>query len=248
MPTYKAVIAYDGSVFSGFALQKDKRLKSVLGTLKEGFARVGIKSDIIGAGRTDKGVHATGQVICFQSTHFLDSQVQAIESLRFLLNAKLYPHIMVRSLYIVDDTFHPRFDALWRSYRFLLSPTQPSPFAAPYVSYEKMGDRILFVNALKAFLGQHNFIFFRKNGSYTKNCIRTIFAIRHYTYKNLDVVYVRGNGFLRAQVRLMVGAALAYSRGELSFNSLKEQINGQKQHYTYPISPNGLYLCGVGYR
>ena len=106
MPTYKAVIAYDGSVFSGFALQKDKRLKSVLGTLKEGFARVGIKSDIIGAGRTDKGVHATGQVICFQSAHFLDSQVQAIESLRFLLNAKLYPHIMVRSLHIVNDTFH----------------------------------------------------------------------------------------------------------------------------------------------
>ncbi|MCX2716261.1 tRNA pseudouridine(38-40) synthase TruA [Helicobacter sp. MIT 21-1697] len=247
MPTYKAVIAYDGSAFSGFALQKDKRFKSVLSALKEGFARVGIRSDIIGAGRTDKGVHATRQVICFQSKHFLSPQTQDIESLRLLLNAKLYPHIMVRSLHIVDEDFHPRFDALWRAYRFLLSPNRPSPFISPYVTYEKIGDRILFANALQAFVGQHNFILFKKNGSHTKNCVRTIFVCRHYTHKNVDVVYVRGSGFLRAQVRLMVGAALACSRGELSIYALKEQIESKKQHYTYPLSPNGLYLCGVGY-
>ena len=63
----------------------------------------------------------------------------------------------------------------------------------------------------------------------------------------MGVVYMRGNGFLRSQVRLMVGAALSVSRGEMSLINLKEQLLAKKQYYHYPIAPQGLYLCGVGY-
>lgn len=240
MPRYKAVISYDGSAFYGFALQKHK--PSVLGALQDGLARVGIRSEILGASRTDRGVHSTGQVISFESSHFFDTQ-----HLQNLLNTKLYPHIAVRSLVGVSKDFHPRFHALWRSYRFLLTSTLPSPFSSPYVSYEKMGDRALFQSALSLFKGRHNFALFKKNGSFTKDSYRTILRIFAYEHKGLDVVYIRGNGFLRSQVRLMVGAALSVSRGELSFEALREQLECKKRHYNFPISPNGLYLCGVGY-
>lgn len=240
MPRYKAVISYDGSAFYGFALQKHK--PSVLGSLQAGLSRVGIQGEILGASRTDKGVHSTGQVISFKAHHFND-----IKYLQNLLNAKLYPHIAVRRLERVSEDFHPRFAALWRSYRFLLSSHTPSPFHSAYISYEKIGDRALFQTALAMFKGQHNFALFKKNGSFTKDSMRHIFRIFAYQHKGLDIVYIQGNGFLRAQVRLMVGAALSVSRGELSLQDLQEQIEAQKRHYNFPISPNGLYLCGVGY-
>ncbi|WP_334097167.1 tRNA pseudouridine(38-40) synthase TruA [Helicobacter typhlonius] len=242
MCRFKAVIAYDGSAFSGFALQKHRR--SVLGELIESFARVGIGGEILGASRTDKGVHATAQVISFQNKHIHRYDTHFLRS---LLNAKLYPHIMVRSLCEVDSHFHPRFDAKWRAYRFLLSPTRPSPFASAYINYEKIGDMVRFHQALRLFKGTHNFVFFKKNGSYTKDDVRHIFDVRHYQRGGIDVVYMRGNGFLRSQVRLMVGTALSVSRGELSIENLQEQLLGKKRHYHYPISPQGLYLCGIGY-
>ncbi|WP_300446243.1 tRNA pseudouridine(38-40) synthase TruA [uncultured Helicobacter sp.] len=242
MHTYKAVIAYDGSAFSGFALQKHK--KSVLGALQEGLGRVGISGEILGASRTDKGVHSTGQVISFKSSHLHRYESAFLLS---LLNAKLYPRIMIRSLKRVPHHFHPRFDAKWRAYRFLLSPTFPPPFASSYVTHQKIGDMARFIAALHCFKGEHNFLYFKKNGSFTQSNVRTIFDIKYYRYKSIDVVYVRGNGFLRSQVRLMVGAALSVSRGEMSMQHLQEQLLAQKQHYAYPISPQGLYLCGVGY-
>lgn len=240
MPRYKAVISYDGSAFYGFALQKHK--PSVLGALQDGLSRVGIRGEILGASRTDRGVHSTGQVISFKTHHFQDSK-----QLQNLLNVKLYPHIAVRNLTRVSEDFHPRFHALWRSYRFLLISTMPSPFYAAYMSYEKIGDRALFQSALSLFKGRHNFALFKKNGSFTKDSIRDIFRIFTYQHKGLDIVYIQGNGFLRSQVRLMVGAALSVSRGELSLENLQEQIEAKKRYYKFPISPNGLYLCGVGY-
>lgn len=240
MLRYKAVIAYDGSAFSGFALQKHK--PSVLGRLQEALARVGITGEILGASRTDRGVHATRQVISFEARHFEDTR-----HLQNLLNLKLYPHIMIRHLQVVDRGFHPRFHARWRAYRFLLCSKLPTPFASAYMSHEVIGDRVRFSHALAMFEGEHDFSLFKKNGSFTKDCRRVVLKSLYYRHGSLDVIYIRGNGFLRSQVRLMVGAALSVSRGELSREALQEQIHAKRGHYHFPISPNGLYLCGVGY-
>lgn len=242
MRTYKAVIAYDGSAFCGFALQKHKR--SVLGALQDGFKRVGIEGEILGASRTDKGVHATRQVISFKNAYLHTYDTHALLA---LLNTKLYPHIALRSIQCVDWGFHPRFSAKWRAYRFLLSSSSPNPFLARYVSYAKIGDKARFASALGMFKGEHNFLLFKKNGSYTQHNRREIFNIAYYSHSGLDIVYVRGNGFLRSQVRLMVGAALSVSRGEMSMQALGEQLLAKKRHYYYPIAPQGLYLCGIGY-
>lgn len=242
MYTYKAVISYDGSVFFGFASQKSN--VNVTDYLKNALARVGITTDILGASRTDKGVHATRQVICFGSSYIHTYKKAFLIS---LLNEKLHPHIMIRSLHRVGKSFHPRFDAKWRAYRFLLTSELPSPFMSAYVTRAKIGDKRLFESALNIFKGEHNFSLFKKNGSYTKNHIRTIFDIKYYQYRNIDVVYMRGDGFLRSQVRLMVGAALSVSNGNMSLQDLQEQLLTHKRYYSYPLSPNGLYLCGVGY-
>lgn len=247
MGFYAAIIAYDGSAFSGFAKQKDHTIKSVLGTLQESFARVGIFTPIIGAGRTDKGVHATRQVIRFECD-YLQNTLESLQTFTKLLNTKLYPHICIRTLYPVDKNFHPRFDAKARAYRYLISPTLPSPFESAYLSYEKIGDEQLLQEMLNLFVGTHNFTMFKKNGSFTKDDIRSIYKVRFYPYQNLKVVYIEGSGFLRAQVRLMLGAALAVSRGELSCEDFIAQLQAHKQSYTYPISPYGLYLCKVIYK
>lgn len=240
MPRFKAQIAYDGSAFSGFAPQSDK--PSVLESLQNAFAKVGITSQILGASRTDSGVHATRQVISFESSHFDDTK-----ALQNLLNAKLYPHIAIRHLSVVDSSFHPRFSAKSRTYRMLLSSTLPSPFSAKYISYVRLDNFMRFCEALKCFEGTHNFIYFKKNGSSAKDFVRTIYQCKAYQYKGLCVVNVRGSGFLRAQVRLMVGASVAYANNDISLEALKAQIAGKSSVYRYPISPNGLYLCGVGY-
>lgn len=244
MAVFAAKIAYDGSKFSGFA--KTKNLNGVLNHLESAFCKVGIDSSIIGAGRTDKGVHALGQVIRFENPHLLKHY--SLANLTNLLNKKLYPHIQIRHLWQSNADFHPRFSAISRCYRYIFSPNLLSPFLSNYVSVESIGDKTRFTNALKCFKGTHNFYAFKKNGSFTKSDIRQIFSIAYYQSSGFHIVWIKGSGFLRAQVRLMIGASLACSRGELSLKNLQEQLHNQKLHYSYPISPNGLYLSAVGYK
>ncbi len=237
-----AKIAYDGSAFSGFAPQKQRGIISVAGRLREILGSVGIDSEILAAGRTDKGVHATAQMISFDVVRCWD-----LGYLRDLLNKKSYPHIFFASLRYVSEAFHPRFCAVWRSYRYLVSLHTPKPFITRYVSYERYGDLVRVREALEMFKGRHNFALFKKQGTPSKDCVREVLQSYAYRYRDLLVIHLRSNGFLRSQVRLMLGAAFSYGRGELTRVQLQDQIDAKIQSYTMPLSPNGLYLCGVGY-
>lgn len=237
-----ARIAYDGSAFSGFAPQKECGITSVANRLKEVLGSVGIDSEILAAGRTDKGVHATAQMISFDVIRLWD-----LGYLRTLLNKKSYPHIFFVSLRYVSEEFHPRFCAVWRAYRYLVSLQSPNPFIARFVSYEQYGDFARVCEALELFRGRHNFMLFQKQGTPSKDYVREITQSYAYSYRKLLVIHLRANGFLRAQVRLMLGAAFSYGRGELSKQQLQDQIEAKHRSYTMPLSPNGLYLCGVGY-
>lgn len=237
-----ARLAYDGSAFSGFAPQKERGIISVAGRLREILGSVGIDSEILAAGRTDKGVHATAQMVSFDVVRLWD-----LGHLRTLLNKKGYPHIFFVSLRYVSEEFHPRFCALWRSYRYIVSLHAPKPFIARYVSYERYGELARVREALSLFRGRHNFALFKKQGTPSRDCVREILQSYVYRYDDFLVLHLRANGFLRAQVRLMLGAAFSYGRAELSKQQLQAQIDAKIQSYTMPLSPNGLYLCGVGY-
>lgn len=246
MKHIKAKISYDGSYFNGFARQRHENIISVSERIELALKSMGIDDEIIGAGRTDKGVHSTGQIISFFVPSFW-----SLDRLKNLLNQKLYPHILIKNLNEVSSSFHPRFDAKKRAYRYIFTKDFMNPFLSNYISKLDFGDNSLIQQALKEFVGIHCFSYFKKQGSQTKNDIREIMSIKYYEYKILShecgVICFVGNGFLRSQIRMILGMVFAYSRGEVSIEDIKMQLECKKHIWTYPVSPNGLYLTKIQY-
>ena len=237
----KAVIAYDGSRFEGFQSQKHTQ-NTVMGLLQKTLHNLGITGQIVGSGRTDRGVHATAQVIHFDLPSFWE-----LERFGSYFQRNLGPFVQLRRLSVAPAHFHARFDAKSRAYRYILSSTPPSPFEAAYLCYEPHLNKELITQALKLFEGRHDFGYFMKTGSDTKTSIRTIFRTAAYEHKRRFVLYIEGDAFLRAQVRMMVAFLLKISRGELTIAQLKEQLAKEARHSTTLAPPGGLYLCRVVY-
>ncbi|RDU54997.1 hypothetical protein CQA49_03975 [Helicobacter sp. MIT 00-7814] len=225
------------------------------------------KNLLLSAGRTDKGVHARNMPICF----FLP-QRRDLGRLREILNAKLYPHIFCKVLRFVAQDFHPRFLALSRTYCYIASKTAPNPFYARFVAWEDYGEFARVKEALGYFRGTHDFRLFCKGDLESKSSVREIFSIycketsgnlakrassQSSQSSRLLIVRICAQGFLRAQVRLMLGAVFAYGRGEMSLESLRAQIDAKMPTskipaskipiYRVPVSPNGLYFENARY-
>jgi tRNA pseudouridine38-40 synthase len=237
----KAVIAYDGSKFYGFQSQKSTE-RTVVGALRKALGTLGINSEVVGAGRTDRGVHATAQVVHFD----LPGYWSDLSRLRHYLNATLHPAIHIRRLHFVPEVFHARYCAKRRGYRYILSTKEFSPFMAHYVTYTHFDPKKI-TRAVHILQGYHDFRFFLKRGSDTKSTIRTIYRATSYRHKDFFVLYFEADGFLRAQVRMMVDFLLAIGRGEASEAELLEQLRGITRHRTTLAPPQGLYLCRVVY-
>ena len=239
-------IAYNGVAFSGFAPQKARNILSVSEALSEALKSMGINSSVLGAGRTDKGVHSLGMVVRFYAPRFWEAQ-----KIANILAPKIYPNIKIRALCEVDSSFCPIKDAKKRAYIYLFSPTIQSPFISPFVALERVGNLALLKQCLEALKGEHNFVLFRKSGSSANSTIRNIFntrlkILRHFG-QDIFGIYIEGNGFLRAQVRLMIGASLAVSRGDIDFSDFVSQLRVEKSAWREPVSPNGLYFAKVWY-
>lgn len=246
MKYFALKIAYYGGAFSGFAPQKQAKIHSVSETLQNTLKKLGINSEILGAGRTDKGVHSLGMIvrIC-AGAHWTPQRLAP------LLAKKLYPNIMLRAIWEVDSSFHPRFGAKARRYYYVFSPKLTSPFVAPFVAYERIGDIKIIRQCLAMCIGTHNFALFYKQGSSIKSTSREIYTaylrIKHYRGQTYYIVCIEGNAFLRAQIRLLVGAILATSRNEISLQNFTEQLLAKKRHYSQPVSPQGLYFAKAHY-
>ena len=237
----KAVIAYDGSYFHGFQRQKSTRY-TITTKIEETLSSIGINDKIRGAGRTDAGVHATGQVIDFKLPHFWND----LHKLKTVLNRKL-KYIAFKHITPVDSHFHSRFSAKRRLYRYLFKTYIPSIFEAQYVSYYPSFDPLLLQQALDAFVGEHDFSNFQKKGTKTHTSIRNIYRATYKKYKNYHIIYFEANGFLRSQVRMMVEVAMQVALGDLTLKEQREQLSLKKRHTTKLASPEGLYLARVIY-
>jgi tRNA pseudouridine38-40 synthase len=237
----KAIIIYDGGKFQGF--QKQKSTKNTISSAIEIALRsLGIDDSIRGSGRTDAGVHATGQVIDFLIPNFWTD----LKKLKYELNRKL-EHISVKNISVVNDDFHSRFSAKKRLYRYVFKSSTPSIFEKPYVSYYPPFDEHHLKKALKSFEGEHDFSNFIKTGSITHTNIRQIYKAYYKPYKNYHIIYFEANGFLRSQVRMMVEGALAVAKNEWSIESLKKQLNLKEKTMTKLAPPEGLYLAKIIY-
>ena len=237
----KAIIAYDGSAYQGFQKQTTTD-KTVTSSIEKALHSLQINSSIVGSGRTDAGVHATGQVIHFDLPEFWSD----LDKLKLNLNRKL-TQIQFKHISSVSDNFHARFSARKRLYRYLFKTQKPSVFEQKYISYYPAFDATLLTQALELFVGEHDFDHFHKTGTVTHTTVREIYKTNYIQRHNYHYIYFQANGFLRSQVRMMVEAAMQYARAEMTLKQLLEQIECQEKHTTRLAPPEGLYLAKILY-
>ncbi len=237
----KAIVAYDGSAFYGFQRQKSTD-KTVAGTLEKRLAQLGIETTIIGSGRTDRGVHATGQCIHFD----IKERAYDLERLRFEIN-RYDPALQIRKITQVNENFHARFDAKRRSYRYLIKTKPLLPFERNYCAFYPDIDLNTLREVLESFEGKHDFIYFHKTGSNPKHTVRTIFRATVTRHRSYTIIHFSANGFLRTQVRLMVEAALQCTQGKLDKAALLSQLQGKERSIVKPAPAQGLYLSHIFY-
>jgi len=237
------ILSYDGSKFRGFQIQRDGS-KSVANTLEEIFKRLGIDSKFNASGRTDSFVHAINQVIDIDLPPYWSDLVR----LKTILNRHLHPHIHIKQIREVDESFHARYSAKKRQYRYIIKESEFCVFGSQYyLFYKHKIDIELISRAVKLFEGRHDFKGFMKQGSDIKSTIREIFKARVYRYGDYVVFSFVADGFLRSQIRMMVAFLLMINEGKRDLDDLLEQINLKKIHSRVLAEPNGLYLTRIWY-
>ncbi|MGN8392769.1 tRNA pseudouridine(38-40) synthase TruA [Helicobacter pylori] len=242
MRCFKATIAYDGAYFLGYAKQPNKL--GVQDKIEGALNMLGIKSVVVAAGRTDKGVHANNQVLSFHAPKHWNA-----DKLFYYLAPKLAPHIVLKKL--EEKNFHARFDAQKRAYRYLLTKNLKTPFLVPYIACGDYGSLDLLNTALKQFTGKHDFSMFKKEGGATTNPNRIIFNALAYTAFIMGhecvVFKIIGDAFLRSSVRLIIQTCVQYSLEKITLAEIEAQIHNLKATIRTPIMANGLYLHRVYY-
>jgi tRNA pseudouridine38-40 synthase len=205
---FKATVEYDGTEFAGFQIQRNAR--TVQGELEAALARLtgGTRQPVQGAGRTDAGVHATGQVIAFTYPGELP-----VEALTDALNGTLPPDVAVRDLRPVPAGFNPRYAARYREYRYSIWNGPRSPLRERTTLWVRTGlDIAAMAEAASAFEGRHDFSAF---GGADPQPVRTVHRLRVRTAGSAVEIDVRADAFLRGMVRRIVATLLAVGKGQL---------------------------------
>ena len=204
-------LAYNGTHYHGSQIQKDIS-PTIFGTFEAALLRLGIDERVVVSGRTDRGVHATGQVCSFDlPTYWSDTK-----KLKRVLNFMLPSSIRVLRIQEVSSDFHARYSTKKRVYRYILKDMPLTPFEADFVSYSKEPLDIAMLNhKMKLFIGEHDFKHFKKNGSDENTTVRMIYKAFAYKHKGYIILNFEANGFLRSQIRMMVGSLLKLSQQEI---------------------------------
>ncbi len=239
----KITLSYNGAYFSGSQRQCEQT-PTVLGTLSTALHRLGIDTDIVASGRTDRGVHATAQVLHVDLPPFW----RDLEKFKQTLSYQLPSSIHISKVEAVSSNFHARYSATKRRYRYIMSERTPNPFEADFVTFIPQVNFKRIQNALTLFEGTHNFEMFKKSGSPTRTFERTIYKTRAYRHQGYIILTFEANGFLRSQIRLMVAFLLEIGKGTLGVPELLEQLTCKKLHLSRPAPQNGLYLAGIQYK
>lgn len=230
-------LAYNGTHFLGSQVQSESS-NTIFGNLEKVFAKLGVEFRIVASGRTDKGVHATGQVCHVDLPPFWDD----IQKLRRVLNEMLPSSMSVKKIVQVDDAFHARYSAKKRSYRYLIKEAESNPFEADFVTFVNAMDFHRIQTNIQLFVGEHDFKNFMKTGSDVGSTTRVVYKAFAYKHKGYVVLHFQANGFLRSQIRLMVGALL-----NLNTEQIEDKLKNSYNHSLKPAPSNGLYLAKILY-
>lgn len=243
--TWRLVIEYDGRAFSGFQRQAGPR--TVQETLEEALARFfgGERIIVHGSGRTDAGVHALGQVVSFRADTPRDAN-----KLRLALNTMLPPDVGCILAEVAPERFHARMSARGKKYRYVvLARPDRSPFHAGrawYVRHAIDWERV--EAALAVLRGTHDFTAFRAASCNNPRTIRTIERAEHLAHGDEHLLEFEGGGFLRYQVRIMVGTVIEVGLGRMPLDAVREALaTGRRELAGRTAPPDGLYLVEVRY-
>jgi tRNA pseudouridine38-40 synthase len=236
---YRARCEYDGTSFAGFQLQLASR--TVQGELETALARLagGERVVVEGAGRTDTGVHATGQVIAFTYRGRVAEKV-----LQRAINALLPPDVAIRDLRRAPDGFHPRYAARYREYRYTVWNGPRSPLRErTALGVRAPLDNAAMARAGSVFLGRHDFSAF---GGGDRSPVRTVYAVRIRRAGRLVTIDVRADSFLRGQVRRMVAGLLEAGHGKIDDAELRAALAAREPALNGAAAPaKGLCLRRV---
>ncbi|MBV8581161.1 MAG: tRNA pseudouridine(38-40) synthase TruA [Candidatus Eremiobacteraeota bacterium] len=244
MPTYRLVVEYDGSAFHGLQFQPD--LRTVAGSLEAALSRLFHEPvKITAAGRTDAGVHATGQVVSFAAARDFP-----IGRLILAINGTTPSDLVVRDAQVVPDGFSARFDALERAYDYLiLNRGFPSAvWRARAWHVARPIDDARFLAAAAPLLGEHDFVTFCGEAPERGTTVRELRAIDLTRHDELLRVTVRGNAFLHRMVRVLVGTLVGCATGYRDVDFARRALEARDRAAAGATAPaHGLYLAGVRY-
>jgi tRNA pseudouridine38-40 synthase len=237
---YRATVEYDGTDFAGFQAQRSGT-RTVQGELESALARLtgGDRVRVDGAGRTDAGVHATGQVIAFTYPGRL-----AAAELGSALNGLLPQDVAVSGVRRAPAGFHPRYAARYREYRYTVWNGPRSPLRERTALGVRVPlDTAAMARAASAFIGRHDFSAF---GSADRQPVRTVHAVRVRREGRHVTIDVTADAFLRGMVRRMVAVLLEVGMGKLEENAVAEAlVAGRPARHGARAPAKGLCLRRV---
>ncbi len=245
MRNIKLTIEYDGKDFNGWQKQPDKL--NIQGTIEKAIEQItGEIVDLNASGRTDRGVHALGQVANFKTNSNLP-----IEKFPIALNSNLKKSIRIKQAEEVEENFHSRLSCKRKTYRYVINNSQYG--TAIYRNLETHIPMKLDIEkmqeAVKYFVGEHDFKAFKASGTSSKSSVRTIYDAKVIKMPD-DKIWIEltGNGFLYNMVRIISGTLVEVGMGKIEPKEIEDIIKSQKRENAgKTLPPQGLYLVNVEY-
>lgn len=247
MRRIRLTLAYEGTDYHGWQVQPG--LPTIQGVLEEVFTRIeGSPVHVAGSGRTDAGVHALAQVAAVSLTNPIP-----LPNLRKAVNRLLPPDIRLTAAEEAPDSFHPRFDAVAKTYEYRIFRAEVCPpFERRYVKHHPYPlDEARMMALAPLFEGEHDFrTFAAADEKYVPGqpLVRTVFQSCLERRGDWLLYRVRGSGFLKHMVRNFVGTLLEAGKGNLAAPEIRSMLHPPSPFPSGPTAPpQGLFLVSVGY-
>ncbi|MFD2617410.1 tRNA pseudouridine(38-40) synthase TruA [Terrilactibacillus laevilacticus] len=246
MVKLKCTVTYDGTNFSGYQIQPNKR--TVQGTIETVLKKIhkGLEVKIVASGRTDAGVHAHEQVF-----HFVTKLNIPSANWKKALNSLLPDDIYIRKVEQVSADFHARYDVKRKEYRYkLLVDKEQDVFRRHYTYHVPMPlNKEAMEEAAKVFIGEHDFTSLCATNTSVVDKVRTIYKLSIIEDSNHEwVIQVIGSGFLYQMVRIIVGTLLDVGKGKLTPKDVTDIIEKKDRSYASQTAPpQGLTMWKVTY-
>ncbi len=240
---YLVNLSYDGSKFYGFQRQKDKY--TVASEIEKILSQIlNSTINVVGASRTDRGVHAYDQCIHFEIDEKIDEN-----KLKHSINSMVDDSIYIKNIKEVSDDFNVRYSVKSKEYLYKINIGDYNPIEKEYVyQYNKHINVLLLKRASRKIQGKHNFKSFTSDNE-KEDYVRTVDYIKIKKYKDYVYIYVRAKGFLRYMVRNIVGLLLEINEEKKNINDIDDIFKSEdRRKNAVTASPVGLYLNKISYK